>query len=687
MALGIADAAKKKFGKTPTQESAAAKQLKEGYAKYVEKVQKESGKVPFKEAIRRSGGGGGSSASQPAQQVSSVATPTQAAQVTTQPTAPTQTQQQSVAAQQVQQGYAAYVQKQQQQRQPLFTPEQQQQAKQKFVQRVAIEKQRQAEEKAKPIKQRIQETFKEKVAQPVQEKVLTPTSTFVYEKAPWLREPVDIVTGQKFIQGYYGEGKTYKQLTGTERLSGILSGEYSYSLGVKRPGLIDIAPNLIVPAYTPTQTQLIYRGAAQYGDDGLIYTKTQFATPKISEGQALSITKVIPGEEGKSIVMTKTYGATKGVYANFPDEIISTKPQQVVYQRFENQFTSQEMAGVITKDKFFGQIGMGKTTSLAGKSQQFTSVGAGVQLNDITLAAGQANIKLSTVKSVGAVKFYPGAARMVIGVELTKPFATGLSSTALQKIVSQQVGTSIASGLATPIKVSPLVPIATGTIAAVTQVKPVVVKPTAILTQETELKQSTLVTPTEAAIATPKIYQIPTQTQPPKTKQRQKQQPVQPVPEKLKQPVVEIPRQKIAPVPALQPVQRARAGSVFFTPTFAEPTKSAFFFKLPKSSQPTTKTGKYPVLIRRFGKFKIIGYGKTPKQALSIGKSAVGTTLARTFKVPSFKGFKVAGFKTKKSKKEGLVFIEPSARALSTKSEQKEIKLYKQLKFKSNVRR
>lgn len=107
-----------------------------------------------------------------------------------------------------------------------------------------------------------------------------------------------------------------------------------------------------------------------------------------------------------------------------------------------------------------------------------------------------------------------------------------------------------------------------------------------------------------------------------------------------------------------------------------------FRFKLPKSSESLTPKGKFPVLIRRFGKFKIIGYGKTPKQAVSIGKSAVGTTLARTFKVPSFKGFKIPGYKTKKSKKEGLVFIEPSARALSTKSEQKEIKIFKELRSK-----
>ncbi len=162
--------------------------------------------------------------------------------------------------------------------------------------------------------------------------------------------------------------------------------------------------------------------------------------------------------------------------------------------------------------------------------------------------------------------------------------------------------------------------------------------------------------------------------------------------------VIEIPAEKEQQKLIEQPTQKLKQDIYYpflninkinkiTPPNKVEKQPRPFGFKLPKASQPTTKTGKYPVLIRRFGKFKIIGYGKTPKQALAIGKSAVGTTLARTFKVPSFKGFKVAGFKTKKSKKEGIVFIEPSARALSTRSEQKEIKLYKQLKFKSNVRR
>ena len=165
-----------------------------------------------------------------------------------------------------------------------------------------------------------------------------------------------------------------------------------------------------------------------------------------------------------------------------------------------------------------------------------------------------------------------------------------------------------------------------------------------------------------------------------------------------KEKVIEIPAEKEQQKLIQPPTQKLNQEQIYSflninkINKFSLPNKitkqpTTFGFKLPKSFQPTIKTGKYPVLIRRFGQFKIIGYGKTPKQAVSIGKSAVGTTLARTFKVPSFKGFKIPGYKTKKSKKEGLVFIEPSARALSTKSEQKEIQIYKGMKGGSRKRK
>ena len=90
--------------------------------------------------------------------------------------------------------------------------------------------------------------------------------------------------------------------------------------------------------------------------------------------------------------------------------------------------------------------------------------------------------------------------------------------------------------------------------------------------------------------------------------------------------------------------------------------------------------GKFPVLLRRFGQFKIIGFGRTPKEALSIGRESAARTLGATFKVPGIKPQKIFGFKTKKSKKEGLVFIELPKYRLSKPTERKEIQYFKYLK-------
>jgi len=103
------------------------------------------------------------------------------------------------------------------------------------------------------------------------------------------------------------------------------------------------------------------------------------------------------------------------------------------------------------------------------------------------------------------------------------------------------------------------------------------------------------------------------------------------------------------------------------------------FSKSKQIIKPKQSRSFYPVLIRRFGKFRVAGYGRTPMEAITIGKSIVGRTLARTFTIKGTKPSKVKGFRTKKEKK-GLVFIEPSKRALSTKSELAEIFHFRKLK-------
>lgn len=101
------------------------------------------------------------------------------------------------------------------------------------------------------------------------------------------------------------------------------------------------------------------------------------------------------------------------------------------------------------------------------------------------------------------------------------------------------------------------------------------------------------------------------------------------------------------------------------------PSQPKVAFKLPKVLE-TKKQGKFPAYLRRFGTFRIIGYGSTPRQAVRIGKQAASYTLGATFKVPSFKGKKVAGFRTKQTK-EGTLFIEPKRKRLKKKGRSREV--------------
>jgi hypothetical protein len=104
--------------------------------------------------------------------------------------------------------------------------------------------------------------------------------------------------------------------------------------------------------------------------------------------------------------------------------------------------------------------------------------------------------------------------------------------------------------------------------------------------------------------------------------------------------------------------------------------------KIPKFkpySQTRQSKGSFSVFGKRFGKFKLIGVSKTPLGAVGIGRNWASKTLGATFKVPKYKGSKVAGFRTKKTK-EGLVFIESEKKRLSKRTEVKEINLYKNVK-------
>ena len=90
----------------------------------------------------------------------------------------------------------------------------------------------------------------------------------------------------------------------------------------------------------------------------------------------------------------------------------------------------------------------------------------------------------------------------------------------------------------------------------------------------------------------------------------------------------------------------------------------------------------YKVFGRRFGKFEVIGKARTPRGAVIKGKEWAFETLGVSFKVPSYKGSKVLGFRTKKEKGE-LIFIEPKRKRIKKRGVSRE---FKELKYWRSVR-
>jgi len=106
-----------------------------------------------------------------------------------------------------------------------------------------------------------------------------------------------------------------------------------------------------------------------------------------------------------------------------------------------------------------------------------------------------------------------------------------------------------------------------------------------------------------------------------------------------------------------------------------------FAFKFPKSKQPKApRVGRFGVQVRRFGKFKTIGYAPTLKEAFSIGKQRVTQTLGATFRIPGASAREIKGFRTKKEKGQ-VLYIEPRGRRLKRGTKEiPEINFYRGIK-------
>jgi len=98
--------------------------------------------------------------------------------------------------------------------------------------------------------------------------------------------------------------------------------------------------------------------------------------------------------------------------------------------------------------------------------------------------------------------------------------------------------------------------------------------------------------------------------------------------------------------------------------------------------QPKQRKGRYPVYVRRFGKWKSIGFGATPQKAIFKGKRYSKRTLGRSFYIPGVKPIKIKGFRTKKEKI-GNIFIQKTGKGLfstlGSGGEKREIKMFRNL--------
>jgi hypothetical protein len=209
--------------------------------------------------------------------------------------------------------------------------------------------------------------------------------------------------------------------------------------------------------------------------------------------------------------------------------------------------------------------------------------------------------------------------------------------------------------------------------------------------QSNVVSQKVFQSPREKQIVTPRLVQPQIQAVSPRLRQPQiesqaiKQALKQAQPKPLRQvfkiprpprfPRIKIPREEIIipKIPPRTPPRRSR------------PTRKRRRIILKRVRQVVPKFKGFPVLVRRRGIFRVAGFGRTPRQAVGIGKDIVGKTLAATFKVPSFKGGLVKGFRKKKEK--GIfVFIEPRKQRLSTRSETTEIQKFLKQSMKGGGR-
>jgi hypothetical protein len=413
--------------------------------------------------------------------------------------------------------------------------------------------------------------------------------------------------------------------------------------------------------FTKTKpTEVIFKGASQRAESGLIQTDIVFKTSTKDMGVARGFTLQEQGRTG--LTKSVTIGKVKTVGGR--------------------EFTGAEQSLTQQEGKLFAQLSRGTITDSSGnKIKPFVGAGVGIVEKDTSLFLGGVKSSRDTSRLLGKIRELPSEKDIFkVTGSLGKPSVTTKQISApaeqsLQKIVGAGISGETS-------KISSLTPkLSSG----ITTPGIGIIKTKQISTPTTVSKIIT-----KENLASPKIEKSLLQTgrlsQGARTKQDTKLKTSQITKERLKTnqrlksqvTQVETQRQRLSVLQKSGMQQKAR--QQLKTPSILSPPvipKEPTVPKIPKQKTPkeSFSTGSlFGVSVRRKGKFKSIAKGLTLKQATEVGREKVAGTLAATFRIEG-NGKDIGtptGFRRKETK-EGTLFIERRGLRLSRKGETQEI--------------
>jgi hypothetical protein len=446
-------------------------------------------------------------------------------------------------------------------------------------------------------------------------------------------------------------------------------------------------------------TRVIFKGVQQEIYRGKLKTKIGFITSSGEKGGAISISRLKSQIKGKTISDTIGVGGTYTHGVNLLGrEIVKPKKQFIsasrsISKQYSDIYKQTIQKGITIQQpvKVSEQITAGKIiTKIGGKKETDIFIGftKAITRGKESLVAGRTiSKKGGEVISKGYLKKITPKGSGIIRIGLTgKPSVKTQSIGDLKDIISSAVQEMPKYSFSTPTSLG----IVSATQATQVRSTPAVSQksPSEKLITNTKIKQDIM-----PKLETKQV-EIPTlQT---RTKQkytstsRTKQTAMPKLETKQVETLIQQPKQKITQRQTPRYIQKLKQSPVqrgiftIFTPTIPKTKKPIIpTWKLPKPIKQQKLYGKVPFYVRRFGKWKVGGYGKTKEQALLMGKQYSQKTLGRSFYVPGTKPFGLKGFKTKKEKGIGQIYIQKTGKGilstLGSATEKAEIKFYRGL--------